>query len=375
MSKKHKIFFKILCPPLSLFLRLKLGYTYTKPKELPEQYIVLSNHNTDYDPILVGVGFGKQMYFVASEHISRWKNAYKFIKFVFDPIMRYKGSVASSTVLDVLRKIRSGENVCIFAEGARSWDGITNPILPSTGKMVKSAKCALITYKIVGGYFASPNWSTSNTRKGYLHGSPVNIYTKEQLEGMSVDEINECIKDDLYEDAYARQLEDKKRYKGKNLAEKMENVLFVCPKCKKIDTIKSHGDTVSCTKCDMSFTYDEYGMLHGIPYSTVKELYAWEKDQVKEHAQQGVIYTAKEATLSTVKKHEETLLSQGELTFSKEELVCDDVKIPFSDISELAMHGRHALVFTANGVYYELIVNESSNALKFALLYETVKNQ
>lgn len=39
---------------------------------LPENYIVLSNHVTDYDPLLVGVSFPGQMYFVASEHITRW---------------------------------------------------------------------------------------------------------------------------------------------------------------------------------------------------------------------------------------------------------------------------------------------------------------
>ena len=92
----------------------------------------------------------RQMYFVGSEHISRWKFFYKLIRFIFAPIMRYKGSVASQTVLEVLRKTRSGENVCIFAEGNRSWDGLTNPILPSTGKMAKKAsQNALIGFVVI----------------------------------------------------------------------------------------------------------------------------------------------------------------------------------------------------------------------------------
>ena len=374
MSKKHKIFWRLLNPPVSLFLKFKFNYTHTKAKNLPEQYIVLSNHNTDWDPLLVASSFKKQMYFVASEHISRWKIAFKFVDFLFAPIMRSKGSVASSTVLDVLRKVRNGDNVCIFAEGARSWDGITNPILPSTGKMIKSAKCALVTYKLVGGYFISPNWSTSNTRKGYFHGAPVNVYTKEQLASMSVDEINECINRDLFEDAYERQLKENNRYKGKALAENLENLLFVCPKCKKIDTMHSKGDTVYCDSCDLSFTYDEYGMLHSLPFKTIKELYAWQKDEVLKIAKEGKSFSSADASLSTVAKHEETFLTKGAVTLSPSTLTINEINIPFEDISELAMHGSHALVFTANGVYYELIIPDDPNALKFQLLYEALKS-
>ena len=75
---------------------------------------------------------------------------------------------------------------------------------------------------------------------------------------MSVDEINEAIQKDLYEDAYAKQIENPKKYKGKQIAYKMENLLFKCPKCGAMDTIRSEKDTVTCEKCGMSFKYTEY---------------------------------------------------------------------------------------------------------------------
>ena len=178
MNLTHRIVYAILRWPVALFLWIKFNYRFKVAKGLPDSYIVLSNHVTDFDPLFVALSFPRQMYFVASEHIARWKNAFKFIRFGFDPIMRYKGSVAASTVMEVLRRVRAGNRVCIFAEGARSWDGITNPILPATGKMVKSARCALVTYKIVGGYFASPNWSEGcGTRRGFIRGDVVNVYT------------------------------------------------------------------------------------------------------------------------------------------------------------------------------------------------------
>ena len=107
MSKKHKIIYRLFHPPVKLFLKLKFGYTYETAKNLPENYIVLSNHVTDFDPIFVAASFPQQMYFVASEHIVRWKKFFKFIDYCFAPIVRYKGSIAATTVKEVFQKVRN----------------------------------------------------------------------------------------------------------------------------------------------------------------------------------------------------------------------------------------------------------------------------
>jgi len=370
--KRHKIIWGILLRPVRVFLKLKFGYKYEIAKNLPENYIVLSNHVTDYDPLLVGVSFNRQMYFVGSEHIARWKRFYKLLNYALAPIMRSKGTVASSTVVDILRKVRAGENVCIFAEGVRSWDGLSSPILPSTGKMIKSAKCGLVTYKITGGYFVSPMWS-KNLRRGPISGAVNGIYTKEQLAEMSVDEINEIIRRDLYEDAYERQLAEPKRYKGKALAEGMENLLFVCPNCKKLDTIYSKDNSVKCKECGFGFDYNEYGMLENAPFTTVRELAAWQKSEVEQAVAKGDEYTAGQGRLLTVVKHEETVVSEGRVILSPQTFICGDTSISVDSISDMAMHGKRALVFTANNVYYEMIPEEGFNTLKFQLYYEAYK--
>ncbi len=369
MNRRHAFFYGFFRPPVTVFLRLKFGYKYKIAKDLPDTYIVLSNHNTDYDPLLVGASFPRQMYFVGSEHITRWKNAYKFLKFGFAPITRSKGTNAASTVMEVLRTVRGGANVCMFAEGARSYDGVTNPILPATGKMIKSARCALVTYRIEGGYFVSPNWSGANTRRGRLCGAPVNIYTKEQLALMSVDEINEVIARDLHEDAYARQKASPARYRGRNIAENMENLLFICPECRRCDTIRSAGDTVRCTRCGYTFRYNEYGMLEGGSFDTVKALSDWQKERVTEDAASNAVYTAASGSLSTLEKHIQTPVANGPLSFGPDGLTCDGVHIPLEDITDMAMHGRRALVFSAGDKYYELTPSAEANSLKFMLLY------
>lgn len=373
MSKWHKGVWTVIRPLAGLFLKLRFGYKYEIAKDLPENYIVLSNHVTDYDPVFVGVSFKRQMYLVGSEHIARWGFLYKLLKLFFAPIMRPKGTVASATVLDIIRHVRKGANVCMFAEGARCWDGVTCPILPSTAKLLQSARCGLVTYKLTGGYFVSPMWST-NLRRGKISGSVVNVYTQEQLSRMSADEIYKIITTDLYEDAYARQLENPESYKGKNLAEGLENLMFICPKCKEHNTLSSKGDTVICRHCGVSFKYTDYGFIEGINHKTVKELSDFQKGIVLKDVQNGTVYKAENTELSTVKKHVETKVSSGTFIITPCYLSCGGYEIPLEDISDLAMHGKHALVFSVGKDYYELLTDKNTNALKFMLYFNSAKN-
>ncbi len=370
---RHIFFWKALRWPVSVFLRIKFGYRFKFARNLPENYIVLSNHATDFDPLFVGVSFRKQMYFVASEHISRWKTAYKFLKYGFEPIIRYKGAIAASTVMDVLRKVKKGGSVCIFAEGVRTWDGVTAPILPSTAQLIKAARCGLVTYKIEGGYFVSPAWSENGTRRGHIKGAPVNIYTKEQLAAMSDEEVYDCITRDLYEDAYATQLEAPKRYKGKQPAYRLENLLFLCPECRAHGSISSKGDKVTCSACGHSFIYNELGLLEGTRFKTVKELSDWQSLEVAKDAEDGRIYTARLGRISAIGKGTEQIISEGELSLSAETLKCGDFEMPLASIPDIAIHGKHSLVFSGGEQYYELTPIEDDNAIKFKLLFAELK--
>lgn len=371
--RRHKIFYGILQPLVQVFLKLKFGYRYRIAKDLPDNYLVLSNHVTDYDPLLVGASFRKQMYFVASEHITRWGFAYTLLKYVFAPIIRYKGTVATNAVMDALRKLKKGHSVCIFAEGVRTWDGVTCPILPSTAKMVKTAGCALVTYKIEGGHFVSPGWCDHGTRRGYMTGGVTAVYTKEQLAAMSVDEIYQVIKRDLYEDAYARQLENPKPYRGKHLAEGLENMLFLCPECGARNSFTSHDDTMTCGECGLKFTYDAYAMLNGVRFRTVRDFAAWQREQVEADVAADKVYEVDFATLSQLEKHEATQIGQGRLSISRQALRCGEVEIPMDSISDMAIHGRHALVFSVNRKYYELLPAEEFSIQQFLQYFEACK--
>ncbi|MBE5758215.1 MAG: 1-acyl-sn-glycerol-3-phosphate acyltransferase [Clostridiales bacterium] len=373
---RHKIFYTLVIPLVRLFVKIKFRYKYKKAKKLPKNYIVVSNHTTDFDPLFVASSFNKQMYFVASEHITRWGTAYKLLDYFLAPIIRYKGTVGASTVMEVLRKVKRGDSVCIFAEGVRSWNGETGSILPSTAKMIKSAKCGLVTYKITGGYFVSPNWSTSKCRKGYVSGAPVNIYSKEDIEKMSEDEIYKIIKSDIYEEASNTQLILNKRYKGKGIAEGIENLLFKCPDCKCMDSLKSSGDGVVCLSCGHKFKYTEYGFLEGTKFKTIYDGYKWLEKEIDSDIKNNVDYISPNSVLNSIQlDHSKLKISSGKVVMNGNLLKCGEVEFKMEDIIDMAIYGKYGLVFSANGEYYELLPERNGSVYKFLLYYKIFKKK
>ena len=64
MNRKHVFYYSFFRKLVIVFLKLTFGYRYTVAKDLPENYLVISNHVTDFDPILAACSFPRQMYFV-----------------------------------------------------------------------------------------------------------------------------------------------------------------------------------------------------------------------------------------------------------------------------------------------------------------------
>jgi ribosomal protein L37AE/L43A len=239
--------------------------------------------------------------------------------------------------------------------------------------MIKSAKCGLVTYKITGGYYVSPIWGTSKCRKGFVSGAPVKVYTKEEIEKLSEDEIYEIIKSDLYENAHTTQEKLHKKYKGKNLAEGLENLIFKCPSCGDVDKLKSTGNVVTCEKCNNSFSINEYGELANISYKNIFELYNWQEKEICKDIKKNIAYTSDGVLNSINRDHSKLQIASGDIEMTPKFLRCDNVVFNMEDITDMAICGKYGLVFSVDGEYYELLPNRNLSVYKFLLYYKHIK--
>ena len=121
--------------------------------------LIVANHVTNWDPLLLAMSFPDD------PHPLRGQRAHLPPRLDFAPAgapgrahPAAQGLLGGDTVKAVLRALKDGELVCLFAEGDATWDGLTHPVFPATGKMARSAGAALMTYRLEGGYLA-PRWS------------------------------------------------------------------------------------------------------------------------------------------------------------------------------------------------------------------------
>ena len=355
---------------------LKRKFNYTPELCHAEgTFLVLANHNTDWDPLLLALAFPRYMSFVASEHIFRWGFAAKLIIFFMNPIARLKGTTASDTALTMLRRLKKGISVAMFAEGNRSFNGLTGDILPSTGKFARASGAGLVTYRFDGGYFTSPRWCGSALRRGKLTGRVVNVYTREQLKAMSAEEVNEAIRRDLFVNAYEVQRKEMVRFKGKNLAEHLETVICRCPSCGRLDTLHSAGDTLSCD-CGFSVRYNEYGFVEGdgAPFDNRTD---WDLDQTERLCAMADAIPDNDTPIFTddgmilkelLADHEAREVGFGCMALYTDRLECCGMCFPLDKLSGFMLHGAQTVDMSADGRSFEI----SSASVRCTRKYMTV---
>lgn len=262
---RHRILFAILKAIIWPVLKINYGYKYDSLKDIKEPYLLVVNHNLVLDPAFVGVAAGRQLYFVASEHLSRKGFVTKLLMWVFNPILHQKGKAGVNTVATMLRTLRAGSSVCIFPEGNRSFNGQAFPIAPSIGKLARKSGAGLVTFCIEGGYLSDPRWGFTR-RKGKLYGHKVHYLTAAELKTMTDDEVNKLIVDDISEDAYARQREYLRteghmmKFIGKKPAYGLESAVGMCPACRAFGKMHTSETELIC-ECGYRARYDEYGCV------------------------------------------------------------------------------------------------------------------
>ena len=340
-------------------------------------YIIMSNHCTEVDMVILVRAIKPHQYFVCGEHLLRSKVGPTLTR-LYNPIGEFKGAAATKTVSEMLRRIKAGANIMIFPEGSRSFNGETLHLPVSTGKLVKLARTGLVTYRIHGGYFVAPRWAYK-FRNGKMDGEVVHVYSKQEIAAMTAEEVNNHINEDIYENAYELQRKRMDVYDCDALAEGIENYLIICPKCGGYDTFQSKGDKFWCTKCGVQETYDKYGFLHGdIEYDSVYDWGKWIEKRFDEDmapkSNDELLFTEDEIELYKVTPdHQQISLNKGSMKVYKDRLELFDMVIPFNDILTMSMlyYGK-TLLFTYQGINYG-ITGEHYHAWKANRLYDLIK--
>lgn len=324
------------------------------------------------------------MYFLAGEQVFRMGFLTWFLRTFFDPISKIKGKKDATAIILLMKHLKAGHNCCLFAEGNRSFTGETGEIVRATGKLVKATGVSLVTYRFEGGYLTTPRWAYTK-RKGYFKGGVVKVYSPEEIQKMSLDEINKIINSDLYENAYKRQEIKYSIYKGKRLAEGIEAVLYSCPVCKSVGTIVGKKNKCLCSNCGKVAIYTEQGLLEGdFPFKTILDWDKWQQKELERNTikaletqdRDNVLAEDTDLILSKITSdHKAFKIEEGTLSLFIDRIQIGKQSFLLSSLEDLSIFFRNTMVFSiTSGENYEVVSKSFKNATKYIAIYKTIKS-
>lgn len=120
--------------------------------------LVCANHQSMFDPPLVGLTCPRRMNYLARDTLFRvpvFKQLIHFLDAI--PIDREGGGLAG--LKETLRRLKAGELVLIFPEGTRTHDGEVATLKPGFLAVARRSRVPLVPVGIDGAYQAWPRTS------------------------------------------------------------------------------------------------------------------------------------------------------------------------------------------------------------------------
>ncbi len=194
-------------------------------------------------------------------------------------------------IKSIHKVLKRGDVLCMYPEARYSPCGISSYLPESLGMLVKRCRVPIVAIVHRGNHLHTPFWNFRKKRKVPLHTTAEKILTPEQIDKMSVEEINATLKEALSYDEYAYQKERGFLIKEPYRAEGIHKILYQCPSCLTESKMGSEGDELFCRQCGKRWRLNEDGSLsarEGITeFERVPDWFLWEKEQVKAEIERG----------------------------------------------------------------------------------------
>jgi 1-acyl-sn-glycerol-3-phosphate acyltransferase len=148
----------VLWCPCFAISQIWFGYRYRGKSHVPLDgpVLLVSNHQSHLDPVLIGLACPRQLRYLARVGLFFWP---------FSWWIRALGAVsidresALSGIKTTLKLLKDGEAVVVFPEGSRTPDGKLHPLLPGFCVLARRSGATIVPVAINGAFAALPRGS------------------------------------------------------------------------------------------------------------------------------------------------------------------------------------------------------------------------
>jgi 1-acyl-sn-glycerol-3-phosphate acyltransferase len=117
--------------------------------------LVCANHQSHFDPVLVGLCSDRRMNYLARDTLFAIPGLGRVIEF-YDAIPIDREGTGLAGIKETLRRLKRGEMVLIFPEGSRTHDGEMAPLKPGFLTLARRTQAAILPVGIDGAFDALP---------------------------------------------------------------------------------------------------------------------------------------------------------------------------------------------------------------------------
>jgi 1-acyl-sn-glycerol-3-phosphate acyltransferase len=130
---------------------------YSGVKNIPSQggVLVVSNHQSHFDPPLIGLGSSRRLNYLARDTLFRYAPFRWLIKSL-DAIPIDREGIGLAGIKQSLKRLKQGEIVLIFPEGTRTPDGQIKTFRPGFTSLAVRSRAAILPAAIEGAYQCWP---------------------------------------------------------------------------------------------------------------------------------------------------------------------------------------------------------------------------
>jgi len=194
-------------------------------------------------------------------------------------------------IKSIRKVLKRGDILAMYPEARYSPCGTLSFLPDSLGKLIKLNKVPVVAVVHHGNHLYAPFWNFRNKRKVPFHTVFKQILTPEQIETMTVEEINETLRKELFYDEYHYQKDNNILITEAYRAEGLHKVLYQCPHCLAESKMDSKGSELFCTACGKRWNWREDGYLEAVDGETefdhIPDWFEWEREQVKAQIERG----------------------------------------------------------------------------------------
>ena len=251
--------------------------------KLERPAIVLCNHGSFIDFVYAGRLLTKERpNFVAARLYFYHKRLGKLLK-TLGCIPKSMFSADLENAKQCMRVISTGGVLAMMPEARLSTVGEFEGIQESTYRFIQRMNVAVYAIRVNGDYLADPKWG-NGARKGAFVEAELNPLLKAgEAKELSLEELQSRVEDAIgYNEFEWLETHPEVHYKSKTLAEGLENILCLCPKCKRWHSFKTEGRTLRCEQCGLEAELDDrYAFKGETPFKNFAEWYAWQSAELK----------------------------------------------------------------------------------------------